>query len=77
MDTKTYIPYEAPSGFTSFAVTGPSISTSALKGVTVSSSDYKCGGMWATSASGGSSVTLGTYKQQEGQGGNGHGPGGK
>ena len=69
--------FKAPSGLSSFAVTGPSISTSALKGVTVSSSDYKCGGMWATGASGGSSVTLGTYKQQEGQGGNGHGPGGK
>ena len=66
--------FKAPSNLSSFAVTGRDISTSALKGVSVNGS--KCNGTWATSASGGSSVTLTTYTQQGGQGGNGHGPGG-
>jgi len=69
--------FYAPSGYSSFAVSAPSLSTTAKKGVSVSSSYYKCNGTWATSASGGTSVTLTTYTQQGGQGGNGHGPGGR
>lgn len=67
--------FKAPSGLSSFAVTGPSISTTAYKGVTVSGSVY-CNGVWAASSSGGSSVTLSKYTQQSGQGGNGNGHGG-
>jgi hypothetical protein len=66
--------FYAPSGYSNYAVSAPSLSTTAKKGVTVNSSYYKCNSTWATSASGGSSVTLSKYTQQGGQGGNGHGP---
>ncbi len=66
--------FKAPSGLSSFAVTGPSISTSAYKNVSVGGTTC-CNGVWATSASGGTAVTLSTFNNQ-GQGGNGHGPGG-
>lgn len=67
--------FNAPSGLSSFAVSAPLLSTTAKANVTVSSSYHKCNEMWATGASGGSSVTLTTYNQQGGQGGDGHGPG--
>ena len=68
--------FKAPSGLSSFAVTGPSISTTAYKGVSVSGSAL-CNGVWAASSSGGTKVSLSEYKQQSGQGGDGNGRGGR
>lgn len=68
--------FKAPSGLSSFAVTGPSISTTAYKGVSVSGSAL-CNGVWASSSSGGTKVSLSKYTQQSGQGGNGNGRGGR
>ncbi len=72
-DGSSYIAaFKAPSNYSSFAVTAPSLK-SGYKNVTVSSGSQTCNGVWATSGiSGGTSVNLSTYNG----GSQGGGPGG-